>query len=169
VHVLWSACRTLGLLADGRPAQRLAAGPRVVVLRDRDTVAGLAARLPAARRVALVGNGGIALELAHALRGVEARGAPACGPCGGGAHGPAVCPCCQHGWDNADCLHGDRGAPTPAWPGVCSVCISASGSAWGAASRRALQRSQPGAGRAAGGWQLEACACSAFVTGSGLG
>jgi len=92
VHVLWSARRTRGLLADGRPAQRLAAGPRVVVLRDRDTVAGLAARLPAARRVALVGNGGIALELAHALRGVEARGAPACGPRGGRAHGPAVCP-----------------------------------------------------------------------------
>lgn len=44
----------------------------MLVLRDRDTVAGLAARLRHARRVAIVGNGGIALELVHALRGVEA-------------------------------------------------------------------------------------------------
>ena len=44
----------------------------MLVLRDRDTVAGLAARLRHAKRVAIVGNGGIALELVHALRGVEA-------------------------------------------------------------------------------------------------
>ena len=43
----------------------------MLLLRDRDTVTGLAARLRHARRVAIVGNGGIALELVHALRGVE--------------------------------------------------------------------------------------------------
>ena len=51
----------------------------MLVLRDRDTVARLAAQLQQARRVALVGNGGIALELVHALRGVEARSATAGG------------------------------------------------------------------------------------------
>lgn len=54
----------------------------MLVLRDRDTVAGLAARLRHARRVAIVGNGGIALELVHALRGVEASPGIAAGsPC----------------------------------------------------------------------------------------
>jgi hypothetical protein len=54
----------------------LADSQHVLTLRDRDSVAELARRLPAARRVVLVGNGGIALELAHALRGVEVRPCP---------------------------------------------------------------------------------------------
>ena len=48
----------------------------VLVLRDQDTLADLRARLPDARRVVLVGNGGIALELVHALRGIEVSAAP---------------------------------------------------------------------------------------------
>ncbi|KAK9845833.1 hypothetical protein WJX81_003814 [Elliptochloris bilobata] len=58
-------------LCVGATPRRLAEGPNVLVLRDCDSVASLAARLNTARQVALVGNGGIALELAHALRGVE--------------------------------------------------------------------------------------------------
>ena len=45
--------------------------PHVVVLRDQDTIQALAKRLPDMRRVVLVGNGGIALEVAHSLTGVE--------------------------------------------------------------------------------------------------
>ena len=51
--------------------QVLAGSAHVLTLRDRDSLADLAVRLPGARRVVLVGNGGIALELAHALQGVE--------------------------------------------------------------------------------------------------
>jgi len=36
---------------------------RVLTIRDTDSVARLAQRLPSSRRVAVVGNGGIALEL----------------------------------------------------------------------------------------------------------
>lgn len=45
--------------------------PHLLVLRDRDTVDSLAQRMQRARRVAVVGNGGIAMELAFTLRGVE--------------------------------------------------------------------------------------------------
>lgn len=45
--------------------------PHVVVLRDQNTIEALAKRLPGMRRVILVGNGGIALEVAHSLTGVE--------------------------------------------------------------------------------------------------
>ena len=45
--------------------------PHVVVLRDQATIKALAERLPGMRRVVIVGNGGIALEVAHALSGVE--------------------------------------------------------------------------------------------------
>ena len=45
--------------------------PHVVVLRDQSTIEALAKRLPGMRRVVLVGNGGIALEVAHSLTGVE--------------------------------------------------------------------------------------------------
>jgi len=45
--------------------------PLVLLLRDHDTVAELSERLQSARRVVLVGNGGIATELAYSLRGVE--------------------------------------------------------------------------------------------------
>jgi len=41
--------------------------PTVLTLRDTDSVATLAARLAGARRLLLVGNGGIALELVDAL------------------------------------------------------------------------------------------------------
>ena len=49
----------------------VANSPHVLVLRDEDTVAALSGRLATARRIVLVGNGGIALELANALQGVE--------------------------------------------------------------------------------------------------
>jgi len=49
----------------------VAHSPHVVVLRDQGTVEALAHRLSGKRRVVLVGNGGIALEVAHALSGVE--------------------------------------------------------------------------------------------------
>lgn len=51
--------------------QAVAENPHVVVLRDQDTIEALADKLPGMRRVVLVGNGGIALEIAHALSGVE--------------------------------------------------------------------------------------------------
>ena len=43
----------------------------MVVLRDQETIETLARQLPGMRRVVLVGNGGIALEVAHSLTGVE--------------------------------------------------------------------------------------------------
>jgi len=51
--------------------QAVAHSPYVVVLRDQGTIEALAHRLLGKRRVVLVGNGGIALEVAHALSGVE--------------------------------------------------------------------------------------------------
>ena len=51
--------------------QAIADSAHVLVLRDRDTVDSLAQRLQHARRLAVVGNGGIAMELAFSLRGVE--------------------------------------------------------------------------------------------------
>ena len=42
-----------------------------MVLRDQDSVEDLSKRLESTRRIVLVGNGGIALELAHALQSVE--------------------------------------------------------------------------------------------------
>ncbi|KAL4421166.1 hypothetical protein ABPG77_003349 [Micractinium sp. CCAP 211/92] len=44
---------------------------RVLTIRDTDSVARLAALLASVRRVAVVGNGGIALELVSGLRGME--------------------------------------------------------------------------------------------------
>lgn len=41
------------------------------VLRDQDSVESLAKRLPGVRRAVLVGNGGIALEVAFAFSGLE--------------------------------------------------------------------------------------------------
>jgi len=49
----------------------VAQSPHVLVLRDQHTIEALAKQLPGMRRVVLVGNGGIALEVAHALSGVE--------------------------------------------------------------------------------------------------
>ena len=51
--------------------QAIAESPHVLVLRDRDTVDSLAQRLQHARRIAVVGNGGIAMELVFNLRGTE--------------------------------------------------------------------------------------------------
>lgn len=51
--------------------QAVAHGPHVVVLRDQGTIEALALRLSGKRRIVLVGNGGIALEVAHALSAVE--------------------------------------------------------------------------------------------------
>lgn len=43
----------------------------MLVLRDQDSVEELSAKLRHARKVVLVGNGGIAMELAYALQGIE--------------------------------------------------------------------------------------------------
>lgn len=56
---------------DASGVQAIADSPHVLVLRDRDTVDSLAQRLRHARRIAVVGNGGIAMELVFNLRGVE--------------------------------------------------------------------------------------------------
>ena len=50
--------------------------PLVLVLRDRDTVADLSKRLQSARRVVIVGNGGIATELAYSLKGIGVGSSP---------------------------------------------------------------------------------------------
>lgn len=60
--------------------QRLADSPKVVTLRDSTTVEELMAQLPKARRIVIVGNGGIALELVHALHGIEVSRAKHCSP-----------------------------------------------------------------------------------------
>ena len=43
----------------------------MLVLRDQDSIETLAKRLPGIRRSVLVGNGGIALEVAFAFSGLE--------------------------------------------------------------------------------------------------
>lgn len=53
---------TLCVCAGARP-RLVARHPRVVALRDTESAADLAARLAGARRLVVVGNGGIALEL----------------------------------------------------------------------------------------------------------
>lgn len=58
-------------ICTGAHPKAVAENPHVVVLRDQDTIEALADRLPGMRRVVLVGNGGIALEIAHALSGLE--------------------------------------------------------------------------------------------------
>ncbi|KAL0044297.1 hypothetical protein WJX82_009836 [Trebouxia sp. C0006] len=58
-------------VCTGANPKAVANSPHVVVLRDQGTIEALAHRLPGKRRVVLVGNGGIALEVAHALSGVE--------------------------------------------------------------------------------------------------
>ena len=62
------ACRK-----DASEVQAIADSPHVLVLRDRDTVDSLSQRLRHARRIAVVGNGGIAMELVFNLCGVEVR------------------------------------------------------------------------------------------------
>ncbi|KAK9817209.1 hypothetical protein WJX72_011100 [[Myrmecia] bisecta] len=59
------------VVCTGAAPKRLLAHERVLVLRDTDSVQQLCAKLPGVRRLVLVGNGGIALELVNALRDVE--------------------------------------------------------------------------------------------------
>ncbi|KAL0022517.1 hypothetical protein WJX79_005810 [Trebouxia sp. C0005] len=58
-------------VCTGANPKAVAHGPHVVVLRDQGTIEALALRLSGKRRIVLVGNGGIALEVAHALSAVE--------------------------------------------------------------------------------------------------
>ncbi|KAI8475905.1 MAG: hypothetical protein J3K34DRAFT_390491 [Monoraphidium minutum] len=60
----------LCICAGARP-KVVARHERVVTLRDTESVQEFARRLVGSRRVAVVGNGGIALELIGAVRGVE--------------------------------------------------------------------------------------------------
>lgn len=53
----------LCICTGARPKRLAVDSPHVVTLRDTESVEALRARLPAARRVMVVGNGGIALEL----------------------------------------------------------------------------------------------------------
>ena len=58
-------------VAAGAVPRSVAACPLVVTLRDMLSMEQLAARLAGARRVVVLGNGGIALGLVHELRGCE--------------------------------------------------------------------------------------------------
>ena len=66
LHLASGACLTFDKLCicTGAAPRRLPNSPEALVLRDTDSVAELAARLHTAKRVAVVGNGGIGLELA---------------------------------------------------------------------------------------------------------
>lgn len=55
------------LCTGARPSLLLPGHPRVLGLRDLETVQTLSRKLSGARRVVVAGNGGIALELVHAL------------------------------------------------------------------------------------------------------
>lgn len=57
--------------SGARPKPTLTGHPIVVTLRDTESVRTLQARVAGARRVLVVGNGGIATELVHEVRGVE--------------------------------------------------------------------------------------------------
>jgi NAD(P)H-nitrite reductase large subunit len=61
----------LALCTGARPNLVLEGDPRVLGIRDTESVEELSRRLAGARRVLVVGNGGIALELVFCLRGVE--------------------------------------------------------------------------------------------------
>lgn len=58
-------------IATGARPRRLLDSPYVYVVRDIDSVQKLAERLKSARSVVIVGNGGIALDLADTLRGLD--------------------------------------------------------------------------------------------------
>ncbi|KAG2442571.1 hypothetical protein HXX76_002656 [Chlamydomonas incerta] len=67
----------LCLCTGARPKELAVPGadhPAIMTLRDTDSVQELARRLRSCRRLVLVGNGGIALELAGALAGTEGHG-----------------------------------------------------------------------------------------------
>lgn len=57
--------------AGAQPKPTLTHHPLVLTLRDTESVRTLQARVAGARRVLVVGNGGIATELVHEVRGVE--------------------------------------------------------------------------------------------------
>lgn len=57
--------------SGARPKPTLTEHPVVLTLRDTESVRALQARVAGARRVLVVGNGGIATELVHEVRGVE--------------------------------------------------------------------------------------------------
>ncbi|KAF8067218.1 PYROXD1 [Scenedesmus sp. PABB004] len=61
----------LCIAAGARPKVLPFAHERIVSLRDVQSVEGFARQLASARRIAVIGNGGIALELVGAARGVE--------------------------------------------------------------------------------------------------
>lgn len=58
-------------ICTGAAPKKIFQHGNVIALRDQDSVQDMLKRLEAARRVMIVGNGGIALELVHALRSVE--------------------------------------------------------------------------------------------------
>lgn len=72
VDIQTGSARLSSLLA----CQVVVQSRHVITLRDASSVAELDTRLQKARRVVLVGNGGIALELAHALRSKHVRLGP---------------------------------------------------------------------------------------------
>ncbi|KAK3933394.1 Pyridine nucleotide-disulfide oxidoreductase domain-containing protein 1 [Frankliniella fusca] len=61
----------LCVCSGARPKPVHADHPLVLTVRDTESVRALQTRLAGARRVLVVGNGGIATELVHELRGVE--------------------------------------------------------------------------------------------------
>lgn len=61
----------LCVCSGARPKPILAGHPLVLTVRDTESVRTLQARVAGARRVLVVGNGGIATELVHELRDVE--------------------------------------------------------------------------------------------------
>ena len=70
------ACKALGYrqavaVCTGASPELIADHPLVLGIRDTDSVRDLSRKLQHARRVMLVGNGGIGLELASAVQGVE--------------------------------------------------------------------------------------------------
>ncbi|PNW85355.1 hypothetical protein CHLRE_03g182550v5 [Chlamydomonas reinhardtii] len=79
--------------------------PAVMTLRDTDSVQELALRLRSCRRLVLVGNGGIALELAGALAGKELIGSHATG---------AVCPTNANSANSTCSRAADTAAGSPA-------------------------------------------------------
>lgn len=58
-------------VATGASPRKIWYSEHVVTIRDTDSVGELQTRLQAARRIVIVGNGGIATELVHALTGVD--------------------------------------------------------------------------------------------------
>ena len=46
----------------------IASHPNIISIRDLQSVADMAMRLSSARKIVVVGNGGIALELVHSVR-----------------------------------------------------------------------------------------------------